>query len=562
MPHRGTRIAIAAALAVATALTFRAVVGLPFIGYDDPEYVTQNPHVLGGLTAPSFAWAWTASHASNWHPLTWLSHMLDVDLFGTGPAGPHAVNLLLHVTSVVLLFLIFSEATGERWRSALLAALFAVHPLRVESVAWVSERKDVLSACLWLGTTLAYVHWIRRRTRLRYAVVLVLVALGLGAKPMLVTLPFALLLLDVWPLRRLALEGSWLRDAWPLIREKTALFALSAGVCVVTLLAQRGAMRPMEHTTLGERIPNAIVAIVAYVAKAAWPSRLAVFYPFPEPPRPLATVVLAAAAIVSTTAVVWRLRERRPYLVVGWAWFMGTLVPVLGLVQVGNQAMADRYSYLPSIGLFLCAAWLVPSPRGRARVAAGAIALAMIVTLAGLTMRQIGYWSSDRLLFQHALEVTERNWMAETVIGMDLERQGEVAGATDRYRRALAINPSAPQALNNLGNALVSQGRLGEGIPYLRAAVETWPGYVAALANLGSALSEAGASAEAIPYLTEALRRVPDGTAIRFNLALALEQAGRYPEALAQFEAVSRADPSDAEARAGALRVRAKITRP
>lgn len=553
-----TRLSIAAALSAVTVATFWNAIGLPFIGFDDPEYVTQNPHVAAGLTGRSIAWALTTGHASNWHPLTWISHLADATVFGADPAGPHAVNVALHALSAALLFLLLAELTGERWRSALAAALFALHPLRVESVAWVSERKDVLSAALWLATTLAYVVWVRRRTARRAALVAGLLAAALAAKPMAVTLPFTLLLLDAWPLRRIALTRPRAADLWPLVREKLPLFALSAAVSAITVFVQRGAMRPLERTPFVERLANAVVAIPAYVGKLAWPSGLAVFYPFPSPPRPLPVVAAAAVAVIAATAIAWRLREDRPWLLVGWAWFVGTLVPVLGLVQVGNQAMADRYAYVPSIGLCLVAAWALPAPAGRGARAlgTGAAAVAAVAVLAALTVRQVGFWTSERTLFQHALDVTDGNWVAETVLGVHDERAGNLAGAIARYRRALALKPEAPQALNNLGNALVQVGQLREGIALLREAIRVWPGYAMALANLGAALSEAGAADEGLPYLADAAARLPENTGIRYNLGLALEQAGRYDEALAQLEQVVRADPRDREAVAAVSRVR------
>jgi Tfp pilus assembly protein PilF len=550
------RLALAAGLAIATAATFHDATGLPFIGFDDPEYVTQNAHVLAGLTPRSAAWALTTSHASNWHPVTWLSHMADVSAFGLDPGGPHAVNAALHVISAVLLFLLLVRTTAAPWRSALAAALFALHPLRVESVAWVSERKDVLGTVLWLATMHAYVGWVRRPSPARGVLVASAFAAGLAAKPMLVTLPFALLLLDVWPLRRLAVAPLRARDVWPFVREKLPLFALSGATCAITILAQRGAMKPMERTPFLERAANAVVAIPAYVGKSVWPSGLAIFYPWR--PRPVAIVAAAALALVVASALAWRVRERRPYVLVGWAWFLGTLVPVLGLVQVGNQAMADRYTYVPSIGLCAIAAWALPWPRRRAlAIATGAAALGVVAVLGALTVRQIGFWRTERSLFEHALEVTEGNWVAETIVGVHLERAGDGEGAMARYRRALELNPRAPQALNNLGNALVARGRHREGIAYLAEAVRLWPAYAIGLANLGSALTEVGAVEESIPYLADAARRLPESTGIRFNLALALERAGRFDEALARFEEVVRSDPGDRAALAHAQRLRA-----
>lgn len=555
-----TRIAIAFGLAALTAVVFRSVLDVPFIGFDDPEYVTRNPNVLGGLTPRAVAWALTAGHAANWHPLTWISHMLDVSLFGMAPAGHHATNLLLHCANAGLLFWLLSGATGATWRSALAAALFALHPLRVESVAWVSERKDVLSGFFWLAATLAYVGWVRAPGRRRYALVIGLFVLGLAAKPMLVTLPFVLLLLDAWPLRRIDLAALSPRAAWPLVREKLPLFALSAASAVVTFLAQSswGAMRPMHDTPASRRLANALVSLAAYVGKAVWPDALAVFYPYPASPPSLPALLAAAVALAAATALAWRARRAYPYAIVGLLWFVGTLVPVLGIVQVGNQAMADRYTYVPSIGLLLVACWALPSAprRSGAEVASGLGAAALLAVLCALTLRQVDFWRSELRLFEHAAEVTGPNWVAETVIGMNLERRGEAAGAIARYRRALALRPDAPEALNNLGNALVSRGDAAEGIAYLREAVRIWPEYVAALSNLGAALCEAGRLAEGLPYLAQAVARSPDDAPARYNLGLALLDAGRLDDALAEFEAVVRLAPGDAEARAQVARLR------
>lgn len=553
------RAAMAVGLAALTAVVFRSVVGLPFIGFDDPEYLTQNPFIRGGLTAHGLRWALTAGYAANWHPVTWLSHMLDLSVFGLAPAGHHAVNLLLHCASAGMLFLLFERMTSAPWRSALLAALFALHPLRVESVAWVSERKDVLSGLFWIATTLSYVAWVRSPGRRRYAATVALLVLGLASKPMVVTLPFALLLLDAWPLRRIDLARPTLRQAWPLVREKLPLMALSLAASIATLLAQggAGATRPMVGSSLPDRVANAAASVLGYVAKTFWPGSLAIFYPFPEAHASPLRLAGLVAAVAAATVVAWGARKRFPSLTVGWLWFLGTLVPVLGLVQVGNQAMADRYTYVPAIGLAMALVWAIPSPTSRAWAAAGAAAAAVaVVALGATTVRQIGYWASERRLFEHALEVTGRNWLAETVIGMDLERRGDAAGAVFRYRRALAIQPRAPETLNNLGNLLVSMGRAAEGMAHLREAVRLWPGYVSALSNLGAALCESGRLQEGIAYLQDATRRAPGYVPARYNLAVALAESGRQGEALSQFEQLLALTPDDPQVRAQVERLR------
>ena len=369
--------AVAAVLVLVTAVVFGRALGLPFVSIDDPEYVTANPALRDGLHVATVRWALTTGHAANWHPLTWLSHALDVELFGLAPAGPHAVNVALHCASALLLLLLLRRLTGSLWRSALAAGLFALHPLRVESVAWVSERKDVLSTALWLGTMLAWAGHVRAPSRRRLALAIGLYALGLMAKPMLVTLPFALLLLDAWPLRRLpARQPARDRD---LVLEKWPLFALSAAASVVTFLVQRGvgAVRPLSAIPLAERLANGALAVWAYLGKWLWPVGLAVFYPLPERPVGLVPVAAALAGIALVSAAAWRWRARAPHLLVGWLWYLGTLVPVIGLVQVGHQAMADRYTYVPSIGLALAVVWSLPDVgalgrRGRLALGAGA----------------------------------------------------------------------------------------------------------------------------------------------------------------------------------------------
>jgi protein O-mannosyl-transferase len=564
-PH--ARALVVLGLVSLTALVFAGVLHLPFIQFDDAEYVTRNPFLRDGLTWSAAVWAATSAHAANWHPVTWLSHLIDVSVFGVSARGHHAVNLLLHCANVALLFVLLDRMTGAPWRSALATVLFALHPLRVESVAWVSERKDVLSAFFWLATTLAYAGWIRERTRARYAGLLVLFALGLASKQMLVTLPFTLLLLDAWPLGRIDLARPTWRMVRPRVREKLPLFGLSFAAAATTFVVQRqaGAARPMAEYSFLQRLENAGVSVLAYLGDTVWPASLAVFYPHPDTPLSFSRLAGSLALLAAITAVAWWARRRQPSLIVGWLWFLGTLVPVLGLVQVGNQARADRYTYVPSIGLAIILAWAIPGARlgsRGVRLAWSAAAALVVAALAALTVRQIGFWKDDRTLFEHALRVTERNWLSETAIGMELEREGDVAGAISRYERALAIRPSAPQALNNLGYLLAGIGQRDRGIALLRESVRLWPGYGAALANLGSALAESGQVEEGIGYLRRASSVAPADASIRYNLGLALLQAGRPGEALTEFDAVTRLAPGDVEARAQATRIRARMGRP
>ncbi len=558
-----SRWIIAVGLVLLTVSVFWGVLDLPFINLDDPDYVTQNSHVLEGLTFQSFVWSLRTTHAANWHPLTWLSHMADVSLFGVAPQGHHGTNLLLHCVNGFLLFMLFSSLTGAVWRSAVLAALFAIHPLRVESVAWVSERKDVLSTFFWLTATLAYGAYVRRPDWRRYALLLVLFALGLSSKPMLVTFPFTLLLLDVWPLKRINLHQLSVRACWPFIYEKLPLFALSAASSLITFLAQRagGAMKAMEEISLGTRLSNAVTAVISYVYKMVWPTSLSVFYPFPESPASISMLLIMLLALIGATALALRVRRSHPFVAVGWLWFLVTLVPVIGLVQVGNQAMADRYTYVPGIGLALIIAWGIPAPSKRQPIRAVAVVCAAVVGLAmlsDLTVRQIGYWNGELQLFEHALAVTERNWLAECVIGMKLEQQGQIDAAIVRYRLAIEIRPQAPEAQNNLGNALLKQGKWNEGIAHLREAVRLWPRYVSALSNLGAALCEASQIEQGLPYLTEAVKQAPDYVLAHYNLGLALMSVGRWDEAQGHLEEVLRLAPNDMEARMELERLRGR----
>jgi tetratricopeptide (TPR) repeat protein len=493
--------------------------------------------------------------------------MMDVSLFGVSPLGHHAMNLLLHCANAFLLFMLFSRLTGAVWRSAFLAVLFAIHPLRVESVAWVSERKDVLSTFFWLTTMLAYGAYLRRPNWRKYGLLLGLFGLGLASKPMLVTLPFTLLLLDVWPLKRIGLHQLFGRDGWPFICEKLPLFAFSAASGLITLFAQQGggAIKLIEEISLSMRLSNALTAVISYLYKTIWPTSLSIFYPYPESSLPGPMLLMMLFSLIAATLLALWARRKYPYVTVGWLWFLGTLVPVVGLVQVGNQAMADRYTYIPGIGLALIIAWAIPTLSTRHPIRAGVVtcaAAAWICLLSMLTVRQIGYWKSELQLFEHALAVTERNWFVECVIGAKLEQQGRLAEAIAKYRRSIEIRPQALEAHNNLGNALLKQGKRDEGIAHLREAVRLWPGYVSALSNLGVALCEAGQIEQGLLYLRQAVRQAPDYVPAHYNLGLALLSVGHWDEARGQFEEVLRLVPNDVEARIQLERLRMRRANP
>ncbi len=532
-----------AALAVLTWVTFWPLVGHDFDEYDDVKYVTRNPHVQHGLTGDGIRWALTSFYASNWHPLTWMSHMLDWELFGARPAGHHAVSLLLHLANACLLFLGLDAMTGARGRSLTASALFAVHPLHVESVAWIAERKDVLSTLFWMLATLAYVRYVRSPSRARMALVAVLFAAGLAAKPMLVTLPFVLLLLDAWPLGR--------RGAPFLLREKLPLFALAAVSCAVTLAAQRGAIGTTEAYPLAARAANALVAYATYLLKALWPANLAVFYPYA--PRSLGApgVILSALVLAAATAGAYFLRRARPYAWTGWLWYLGTLVPVIGIVQVGLQSSADRYTYVPLVGIFVIVAWGVPELAARWRLAARAIPVAAAVAVGACAVAarvQVGYWRDGFTLWDHALAVDPGNYYAHTGVAIAAADAGRAEEASRHFAEAIRIAPDYAEAYHGWGLLLAHQGRLDEAITRYDAAVRLKPDFVAAQNNLGAALASAGRFADAASHYREALRLVPDDPTVRANLGQALARQGRLDEAVAELDRALRLDPRMAAA--------------
>lgn len=467
---------------------YAQVSGFGFVDYDDGLYVLENPFVRRGLTPEGISWAFSSFSASNWHPLTWLSHMFDVTLFGSDPGRHHLVNVGFHILNVEFLFLALRRMTGSAWRSALVAMLFAVHPLHVESVAWIAERKNVLSTMFWFLTILAYHRYVRNPGTGRYLAVVCSFALGLLCKPMLVTLPFTLLLLDYWPLARFDR-----RDLFALVREKVPLFVLSGISSVVTVLAQSGGHSVMEfgNLSLGARISNAVVSCVAYIGNTLWPSSLAVFYPHPASVGSGnaawavggATLLVGALSYVSV-----RLRGRRPWLAVGWFWFLGTLAPVLGLVQAGAAGMADRYMYVPSIGLFLIVAWELPavsSLRGFRRIAILGLGIASIAALSAVSMRQVGFWRNSVSLFSRAVAVTDRNWVALGNLGMAYHKQGMWSEAISAYRESLRIMPENAVTWNNLGMAYDRIGKFDQAIDAYRYSVAIRSDFLKAWYNLG-----------------------------------------------------------------------------
>jgi tetratricopeptide (TPR) repeat protein len=516
-------------LALLTAAVYWPVRHFQFTNYDDPKYVAENPVVRHGLTLQGLKWAFTTGHASNWHPVTWVSHMLDCQWFGLDPGAHHLVNLLFHLANTLLLFLVLNRITNAPWRCAFVAALFALHPLHVESVAWVAERKDVLSTFLWMLTVWAYVRYAEQPDHRRYLLLsLGLYALGLMAKPMLVTLPFVLLLLDYWPLGRTRWAdppvvgrggpSAGSRQASPrrasvdeLIWEKLPFLGLALASSAVTVQVQSHVVRTLAKLPMSARVANALVSYARYIGKTFWPGGLAVFYPYEKwPPG----VVMGAGAILLgiTCAVLWRAR-REPCLVVGWLWFLGMLVPVIGLVQVGVQSMADRYTYLSSVGLFLMLAWVVPGAAAGERVrrlALAADAVAVVGICAALSVVQVRYWENTETLFGHAIEVTKDNWLAHYNLGLDLAKAGRLPEAVEHFEQSVRIKPHYVDAQFNLGLALLLLGRTQDAVGPFEQVTRITPHDADAHDNLGLALAQLGKTQEAVAQFELALWDRPD----------------------------------------------------
>ena len=518
-------LAIGIALIVANLVIYAPVRQFAFVNSDDPVYVTANAHVLGGLNWANVAWAFSEAKVPYWHPLTFLSHMLDVQLYGTNAGGHHVTSVLLHIVSSVLLFGLLLQMTGALWRSAVVALLFSLHPLRVESVAWVAERKDVLSTFFWIATTWAYVHYVRKPGVRRYAAMVALFTLGLMAKPMIVTLPFALLLLDYWPLERLS-SGDAPRKRGsmslaPLVREKVPLFALALVASLVTFATQRGvgAVNSLTAIPLPLRLANVLQSYVAYLGDLVWPSRLAALYPYPDSisvPQVLAAILFLA----SVTAFSLALRRRHPYLLVGWLWYIGTLLPVIGLIQVGPQARADRFTYVPHIGVLMMVVWgvyelarRIPRPR----IVLAPLAVAGVAACAVLAARQVSIWHDSVTLWEHALRVTRDNGVAHFNLGVQLASTGRNDEAIQHLSEAVRLEPDFAFAHNRLALALDRRGHTPEVTKHLAEAVRLMP-TADAYSNLGVSLAQDGKYAEAIEAFSQALILNPNDGVVRGRL--------------------------------------------
>ena len=547
---------LAVLLATSVLVAYAGVRQHDFVNFDDPEYVVQNRNVTSGLTFANVAWSLTAVHSANWHPLTWMSHMLDCSLYGLEPGGHHVTNVLLHALATVLLFFALRTMTGAPGRSAFVAALFALHPRNVESVAWISERKDVLSAVFWTGAMWAHAAYAQRSTLPRYLAVALLLGLGLLAKPMVVTLPAALLLLDLWPLRRVRLAGigddatTDVRTPAPLavpavVREYAPLFAIALAAAIVTFLAQRssGAVATLAALPLGFRLQNAIVTYAGYLWSLLWPTQLAVFYPYRT--LPLAEVAAAMAVLIALTALAWRTRRAQPYLLVGWLWYLGTLVPVIGIVKAGDQAMADRFTYLPAIGIFLAATWAIADAASRdSRARRALVPAAVLVAIACLltTRRQVEHWRDSVTLFRHALAVTSRNHLAELNLAAALVERGDVAAGLEHARAAQALRPDDVKVLATLGTALARSGHGDEAESAYRRALQSDPDSVLAWLGMAVLHAEREQWADAERAYAEVLRREPEHAKAHAGLGFVLSAQARHADAIAQYRAAIVAD--------------------
>ena len=574
-------------LAAITWLVFRQTIHHGFVKYDDDLNVSDNSAVKSGLTLKSISWAFKFSQTDYWHPLDFLSHMLDCQLYGLAPAGHHLTNVLLHATVAILLFLVLRQMMGLRpgksigattpqagvlWRSAFVAAVFAIHPLRVESVAWVSERKDMLHGVFFMLTLGAYVRYVRHSWSLaRYLAVVLLFTFGLMSKPTLMTLPFVLLLLDYWPLGRMTrlhsvparpagkkhagaqLPGAPKRSEGgsTLLLEKLPLFMLSAASCVQAAIGNSPAFASNKSLPIILRISNAMVSYVAYIWQMVWPVKLAVLYPFPGKGLPLVEVMGSVILLVFISTVLFRLRQRHPCYLVGWLWYLGMLAPMIGFVQAGVQARADRYTYLPQIGLYLLLTWaaadLCAGWRHRRVVLGGGSAI-ILTALIFCARAQTVYWRNSESLWTHTLACTSDNFIAHDNLGNILLKKGDVDEAIAHYQKALQIKPDYAASRNNLGNVLLQQGRLDEAIAQLQKGLQIKPDYAEAHINLGNALLQKGSVDEAIVHYQKALQIKPDFAEAHYNFGMVLLQKGNVDEAMVHFQKALQIKPDNARA--------------
>lgn len=543
---------VRAALVLITAAVYWQVTGFDFVNYDDEDYVTANPIVMRGITWDGVKWAFTTNEQANWHPLTYLSLMADVAVGGGSPGTLHSTNLVLQVLNVLLLFQVLHLMTRSLWRSAFAAALFAVHPLHVESVAWIVERKDCLSTFFWLLALSAYVKYVRSPSVGRYALVLVSFALGLMSKPMVVTLPLVLLLLDFWPLGRIGLRRGEDSPRPPggILREKIPLFAMSAAAAGVTLWAQSaGAIASFASLPIGVRLANVPVAYASYLAKTVWPVNLAPFYPHPGTSLPEWLVACCTILLAGITAAAVKTARSRPYVFFGWMWYLITLVPVIGIVQVGEQAIADRYTYVPLIGVFIAIAWMPQHITSRrAKTFAAALAVICVTVLAAAAHKQAGYWRDSVTLWKHAVAVNPANAQAHRGLGNALRNLKRHEEAIGHFRKAIEIKPDYADARVGLGAALGDLGRMVEAEAEFRTALEIDPKNETAMHNLATLLSRVGRHFEAKQYYEQVLSRKPRRVPDLVGLANSLSALGDQKEAVRLLARALHYDPNSWEA--------------
>lgn len=572
-----TILGVCLLLVLGVFLVFGRTYGYGFVNFDDDSYFSANYHVKAGLTWKGTQWAFQTGYASNWHPLTWLSLMLDAQIFGTGPAGPHLTNVILHALNSVLLFLLLKRLTGALWPSALVASVFSIHPLRVESVAWVSERKDVLSGLFFMLTLLAYARYaqgvrrkgqpgtnresittppapspITRHPSLYYGLALLFFALGLMSKPMLVTVPFLLLLLDYWPLNRfgpLTFNARTLsKRILQLTLEKLPFFVLSTASCVVTVLAQRQAIKSVEVLPPTLRLDNALTSCVTYLAQTLWPGHLAVYYPYFDVPA-WQTAGAGALVLFITASAVLTVR-RSPYFLTGWLWYLGMLVPVIGLVQVGGQAHADRYTYLPQIGFSMAVVWVIRDLTASwhwRRPALIVASFSWIAALMACAWQQTSCWQNDESLWKHTIDCTSGNYTAHNNLGYVLAAEGRTAEAIAHYQKALEINPDCAETYNNLGTAFVNLGQLDTALGYYQQALTLDPGFAEAENNLGILMTRQGKTTQAIGHYRKAIELNPNRAEFYNNLGNLLTTQGQTDEALGLFQKALEVDPDNAK---------------
>lgn len=558
LKHR--KLVIVLVIAFLTGVVYWQVKDHEFLLFDDYGYIVANYYIQPGVTWENLVWAFTRGYVANWHPLTWVSHMIDFGLFEFDPAGHHLHNVLLHLLASIALFLVFERMTGGFWQSAFVAIVFALHPLHVESVAWVSERKDTLSALFWILIMGAYVGYSKRAGVGQYLLVLLLFALGLMAKPMLVTLPFVLLLLDYWPLRRVSLASSAesRKHLYHCILEKVPLFLLSFGSSIITFIVQRegGAVSTLEAFPLEVRLANAALSYWRYLGKTFWPADLAVFYPL-EVPNPLLAITGAVLLVIATIILVRA--KAFPYLAVGWLWYVGTLVPVIGIVQVGAQAMADRYMYIPIIGVSIAVAWFLEEVTRRVPQRAlwlGGAGIGMVIAMGVLSYRQVGKWKSTETLFEHTISVTRNNWMAHYNLGAAYEQTTDLEKARYHYQRTVDLYPTIASAHYDLGKVLGMLGSHEEAVHHLLKAIELKPSLERAYLRAGVELVKLRRIPEALPYLEKAYEFNRYYGDPNHNVALTLVGINELDLALVYLRKAAAAHPDDTTIREDIDRIR------